>query len=398
MGNVATRANKYEQVIFGLLLVYALATNLSVGITSTCIVLMIATTVLQKVKTKAIPCLEPGIKKVFLIYFFFQLIIALFSWNTSVSVYEVFATFTRVVIPMYYAMSYIRSTKQLVLICVAVLTSLLISDFTGLYQLSNNILLRVNGASDNPNMFAVHIIITLPLMYIVFRNNILGNYVKYYMFFVLGISTVMLLIARSRSSWVTLVCMIAVLLYCDEDNRKLLIKAISAFVILLVGIGIFMPEFVDRIASIVDLENKSNSDRFLMWQASWAMFMDYPLTGVGQEQWQQAYYGPYNDFVTPYYYFSHPHNNIIQQLAQGGLCGVFSYCFLHLFFAYKLLKMKLSKKTSIVQCCGVVGLLIWLGLQVTGIFDVNLDKIVIMREYWFIMGAMLSAVHYDDMD
>lgn len=65
MGNVATRANKYEQVIFGLLLVYALATNLSVGITSTCIVLMIATTVLQKVKTKAIPCLEPGIKKVF---------------------------------------------------------------------------------------------------------------------------------------------------------------------------------------------------------------------------------------------------------------------------------------------------------------------------------------------
>lgn len=398
MGNVATRANKYEQVIFGLLLVYALATNLSVGITSTCIVLMIATTVLQKVKTKAIPCLEPGIKKVFLIYFFFQLIIALFSWNTSVSVYEVFSTFTRVVIPMYYAMSYIRSTKQLVLICVAVLTSLLISDFTGLYQLSNNILLRVNGASDNPNMFAVHIIMTLPLMYIVFRNNILGNYVKYYMFFVLGISTVMLLIARSRSSWVTLVCMIAVLLYCDEDNRKLLIKAISAFVILLVGIGIFMPEFVDRIASIVDLENKSNSDRFLMWQASWAMFMDYPLTGVGQEQWQQAYYGPYNDFVTPYYYFSHPHNNIIQQLAQGGLCGVFSYCFLHLFFAYKLLKMKLSKKNSIVQCCGVVGLLIWLGLQVTGIFDVNLDKIVIMREYWFIMGAMLSAVHYDDMD
>lgn len=398
MGNVATRANKYEQVIFGLLLVYALATNLSVGITSTCIVLMIATTVLQKVKTKAIPCLEPGIKKVFLIYFFFQLIIALFSWNTSVSVYEVFSTFTRVVIPMYYAMSYIRSTKQLVLICVAVLTSLLISDFTGLYQLSNNILLRVNGASDNPNMFAVHIIMTLPLMYMVFRNNILGNYVKYYMFFVLGISTVMLLIARSRSSWVTLVCMIAVLLYCDEDNRKLLIKAISAFVILLVGIGIFMPEFVDRIASIVDLENKSNSDRFLMWQASWAMFMDYPLTGVGQEQWQQAYYGPYNDFVTPYYYFSHPHNNIIQQLAQGGLCGVFSYCFLHLFFAYKLLKMKLSKKNSIVQCCGVVGLLIWLGLQVTGIFDVNLDKIVIMREYWFIMGAMLSAVHYDDMD
>lgn len=398
MGNVATRANKYEQVIFGLLLVYALATNLSVGITSTCIVLMVATTVLQKVKTKAIPCLEPGIKKVFLIYFFFQLIIALFSWNTSVSVYEVFSTFTRVVIPMYYAMSYIRSTKQLVLICVAVLTSLLISDFTGLYQLSNNILLRVNGASDNPNMFAVHIIMTLPLMYMVFRNNILGNYVKYYMFFVLGISTVMLLIARSRSSWVTLVCMIAVLLYCDEDNRKLLIKAISAFVILLVGIGVFMPEFVDRIASIVDLENKSNSDRFLMWQASWAMFMDYPLTGVGQEQWQQAYYGPYNDFVTPYYYFSHPHNNIIQQLAQGGLCGVFSYCFLHLFFAYKLLKMKLSKKNSIVQCCGVVGLLIWLGLQVTGIFDVNLDKIVIMREYWFIMGAMLSAVHYDDMD
>lgn len=398
MEYLCIKGNKYEQIIFGLLLVYALATNLSVGITSTCVVIMIAITLVQKVKTGAIPCLEPGIKKVLLIYFAFQLIIAIFSWNPSASVHEVFSTFTRVVIPMYYAMSYIKSPKQLVVICVAMLTSLLISDFTGLYQLSNNILLRVNGASDNPNMFAVHIIMTLPLIYIIFRNNILGNYVQYYMYFVLGISTLMLLIARSRSSWVTLVCMIAMLLYCDKDNRKLFIKVVSAFVILLVCIGIFMPDFVDRVVSIVDLENKSNSDRVLMWKASWAMFMDYPVTGVGQEQWQQAYYGPYNDFVTPYYYFTHPHNNIIQQLAQGGLCGVFSYFLLHLFFLYKFLKMKLSNKVGIVQYCGVAGVLIWLGMQVTGIFDVNLDKIAIMREYWFIMGVLLSAVHYADVD
>ena len=160
MEYLCIKGNKYEQIIFGLLLVYALATNLSVGITSTCVVIMIAITLVQKVKTGAIPCLEPGIKKVLLIYFAFQLIIAIFSWNPSASVHEVFSTFTRVVIPMYYAMSYIKSPKQLVVICVAMLTSLLISDFTGLYQLSNNILLRVNGASDNPNMFAVHINMT----------------------------------------------------------------------------------------------------------------------------------------------------------------------------------------------------------------------------------------------
>ena len=398
MGNVYIRENKYERVVFCLLLVYALATNLSVGVTSTCIVLMIVTTIVQKVKTKAIPCLDPGIKKIFLIYFAFQLLIAVFSWNPAVSLNEVFSTFTRVVIPMYYAMSYIKTAKRLVLVCVALLTSLLISDFIGVYQLANNIFMRVNGASDNPNMFAVHIIMTLPLMYIVLRNNVWGKYVKYYMFFTLGISMLMLLIARSRSSWITFVCMTAVLLYCDKDNRELLIKAVGAFVILLVGIGVFMPEFVERIASIMDFENKSNSNRFFMWKASWSMFMDYPFTGVGQEQWQQAYYGPYNDFVTPYYYYTHPHNNIIQQLAQGGLCGVVSYCFLHLFFLYKFFRMKLNHKTRIVQCCGVAGVLIWLGLQVTGVFDVNLDKIVIMREYWFIMGAMLSAVYYDNMD
>lgn len=34
-------------------------------------------------------------------------------------------------------------------------------------------------------------------------------------------------------------------------------------------------------------------------------------------------------------------------------------------------------------------------MQATGVFDVNLDKIVIMREYWFIMGVMLSAVRLE---
>lgn len=133
-----------------------------------------------------------------------------------------------------------------------------------------------------------------------------------------------------------------------------------------------------------------------MWKASFAMFLDYPLTGVGQEQWQQACYGPYNDLAPVFQYqFTHPHNNIIQQMAQGGILGLISYCMLHAIFLCKLFKMAAENKNNMIQHCGIAGLLIWIGMQATGVFDVNLDKIVIMREYWFIMGVMLSAVRLE---
>lgn len=389
------RGNMWEKVMFVLLVIYALATNVSVGVTSVCTVLMAMTVIVQKVKTGNIPSMDASLKKVFLIYFLLQMVIAVFSWNPADSIHEVISTMTRI-IPVYFAMAYIRLEKQIVLICLALFTSLFLSDCVGAYQLSQNWLLRISAASDNPNMYAVHIIMTLPLLYIVFRHNGSGSYARSYVAFISVFSTIMLLVARSRSSWVALICMLFVLVYLDKENRKLLFKFAGCFMMALIVLGILMPEFVDRIASITDLGNKSNSDRIIMWKASFAMFLDYPLTGVGQEQWQQACYGPYNDLAPVFQYqFTHPHNNIIQQMAQGGILGLISYCMLHAIFLCKLFKMAAENKNNMIQHCGIAGLLIWIGMQATGVFDVNLDKIVIMREYWFIMGVMLSAVRLE---
>ena len=40
--------------------------------------------------------------------------------------------------------------------------------------------------------------------------------------------------------------------------------------------------------------------------------------------------------------------------------------------------------------CGMIGILIFLGLHLEGMTDTNANQVPIMREYWFLMGLLLA--------
>ena len=47
--------NIYEKLMYGLMIIFALATNISTGITSVCIVISVLIMMVQYIKTKKLP-------------------------------------------------------------------------------------------------------------------------------------------------------------------------------------------------------------------------------------------------------------------------------------------------------------------------------------------------------
>ena len=51
--------------------------------------------------------------------------------------------------------------------------------------------------------------------------------------------------------------------------------------------------------------------------------------------------------------------------------------------------MECQKSLESVSC-GMIGMLVFLGIHLEGLTDTNANQVPIMREYWFLMGLLLT--------
>lgn len=64
----------------------------------------------------------------------------------------------------------------------------------------------------------------------------------------------------------------------------------SVSFVLFAGVILFSSSsFVKRVDSIFDTKNASNNSRFIIWDASLAMFKEHPVLGVGLGQYKSVY-------------------------------------------------------------------------------------------------------------
>jgi O-antigen ligase len=129
----------------------------------------------------------------------------------------------------------------------------------------------------------------------------------------LVIINVALIGSYTRSAWVGLVVATTLLVLVRAP------KWLLAYPVIAILFALLAPRpVVDRICSIVDLQNPSNIDRVSMAEAGAAMIADHPLTGLGPDMVEEEY---------PHYRVStavraeipHLHNAFIQIAAERGL-------------------------------------------------------------------------------
>jgi len=117
----------------------------------------------------------------------------------------------------------------------------------------------------------------------------------------------------TRSAWVGLVVAITLLVLVRSP------KWLVAYPVVAVLFALLAPRpVIDRVCSIVDLENPSNIDRVSMAEAGAAMIADHPLTGLGPDMVEEEYHR-YRVSTAVRAEIPHLHNAFIQIAAERGL-------------------------------------------------------------------------------
>ena len=134
-----------------------------------------------------------------------------------------------------------------------------------------------------------------------------------------------------------------------------------------------------------------------MWKAAAEIFYDYPISGVGQKMYVNAYNKYYISSeareragVIGEEGHTHPHNNLLHRASEGGLLGLASFVGLYVYFFWKFFT-QFKREKIFAFGAGMTGILILAGLQLEGLTDTNMNQVPIMREFWLLAGTLLAA-------
>jgi probable O-glycosylation ligase (exosortase A-associated) len=179
----------------------------------------------------------------------------------------------------------------------------------------------VGGMIGDNNDFALALNMALPLL--VFTGSETGNrWVRRAAIALVPLTAASVIFTHSRGGFLSLA---AVTLYLLVHSRKKLRALALVALVAAVGSVVVPRSFYERIATIANFqEDGSSMGRLNAWQASLRMANDYPVSGVGLDNFlvQFIYYAPDPDDIHV------AHNTYLQVLAEAGYTGLALYLFL----------------------------------------------------------------------
>ncbi|MDD3487912.1 MAG: O-antigen ligase family protein [Candidatus Pacebacteria bacterium] len=266
---------------------------------------------------------------------------------------------------------------------------------------------RLAGYTGNPSFFAVYLLFNSFLaLYFYFKgfellrlkqNNFSNKISSFAAFFPCNDSIIWFLIFLGQSlllfatltrgamvGYLISIIFIALsIIFLSKDNNLLSLKRFSIlFLILILGTSIFAfvgknTDFVknnsilSRFASI-SLTDPTAKSRIFSAGTAWQSFLQKPLFGWGQENYEAAYVTNFNPEVMKYlpedFYFDRAHNKPMEVLATNGIFGFLSY--LSLFcIAFYFLNYLRRKKEWFLPSLALGGCLIGYFVQNVFLFD-----------------------------
>lgn len=392
-------SNIYDNLLFGITVLFALATNLSTGVTSTCIVLSTLVFIAKCVRLHAWPRFDLGICKAIGMYLFMFGITTVASQDFENSMHDFFATAYRF-IPLFMAMLCISTQKQLKIVIVAFAVSLFVNDLYGIWQfVQNDFVLdashRIRGFNNHPVLYCDFMLMGMVVMFYACRKSYFLRWQRYAFVCIGMLSLACMLLSYTRGAWVAFVGLCVVIAVLHKSNLKKNLTYILIGIFSIVVLAYSVPVLHDRVESIFSTKHPSNHERLLMWNASWEMFKDYPITGVGPDEFKYYYNTQYipetavekpqnGDWRTGH---GSPHNMFFKVLSEGGMIGLTGYLFFNIYLLYRLYRD--GKKSQITHSLAYMGFLVMLAIHLEGLTNANFIQVPCMRECWFFIGIAL---------
>jgi len=215
----------------------------------------------------------------------------------------------------------------------------------------------------------------------------------------------------ARGGWVAVPFIALVFFWYLQSRFSFRKKAVIAAVIIIFMGGIYaIPQtkvsfHIDR--TITNLQEYVDSDitsakrgtsvgvRLEMWQASWKIFLDHPLMGVGWEHYRaqaqlQVNQGLRNRSAAS---LSHPHSEYFSALVSGGLLGFLVLMLLFLVPARLFIKYIKQSESTDVHRLALAGLVLIVAYMAFGLSEPLLYRSRSVNFFAFYLAVFMAGIY-----
>ena len=180
-------------------------------------------------------------------------------------------------------------------------------------------------------------------------------------------------------------------LYYYLRNSKKMAAIILIILCLLGGAVLSSPKYIERLSTTLNTTtNRSNVDRIWAWKASWDMFQDHYINGVGLNNWGWYYRNEGYKYDEETQNLPHAHSNYMQPLAETGTIGFLGLLY---FYGFSLI-IPFKKWIKEQNPCDLIFFTTFLACMVLfGAFQPTYRLSSVIRTMWFVLALMIQLRH-----
>jgi len=222
-------------------------------------------------------------------------------------------------------------------------------------------------------------------------------------------------LSGTRGGWVAVPVIIVVLFWYIKPHFSLKQQSLAVMLLFVflgamyllpqTGISNQIDRTVESIQQYTDTSEHSMrrvtsvSARLDMWQASWNMFIDNPILGVGwghyaEQAKLQADQGLFNKKAI---LFDHPHSEYFSALANGGSLGFISLMLLFLIPAWLFIKTIKQGKSADTRRLALAGLVLVVSYMVFGLTEPMLYRSRSVNFFAFYLAVFMAAIYQENV-
>lgn len=210
------------------------------------------------------------------------------------------------------------------------------------------------------------------------------------------LEVVCIFFAQVRGSYMAIMisALLCCIVYLAQNYKKLGKKTVAALIASLLALLVVMGSFLMvtdeargvRMKGIFSdqIEILGGGERLLMWDASYKMWKDHPVTGIGLDEWQKTYASePYRPPTAKEIGQVMPHNVFIYFFTTGGTIAGIAYIFYVLCMLVWLIRENKNHFTPISMAM----LFLFLAATFHGLVDQTFILKLTGRIYYMLLGA-----------
>jgi O-antigen ligase len=189
----------------------------------------------------------------------------------------------------------------------------------------------------------------------------------------------------ARSIWLSFALVIPIFGFIKGKRLGSIVTTI--FIVIVLMCLIFVPTIRERAySSVVPSENQT---RLNLWKTSMNISKDFPLTGIGEDNFDY-YFDKYK--VEGYYDVSgHPHNDYLTILVSSGIPGLIAFLSIWVVIIRNGFKAQKKSTNTFVRELALGSTLAIIGFMVGGLFQNYYGTFANCWGWWFMAGCTMSS-------